>query len=189
MQKLFLLFYFFGITSVTAQLKPITLMLKTGENLKINGKVKANSYLKYKNSVNDKSQKIHLSEIDYLKMKNAIGEEKVFRYMSVDNKKTGILVEEMVLGSKVSLYGVVENGLIKQAGMITPITSVDYYIKKNDAKELTRLGEYDPLLNNLREKVVNFFHDCDVLASKIKSKEFKVDSDMKKIVDFYNNCN
>lgn len=190
MQKLLLLFFLCGIICANAQLKPMTLSLKNGEELKVFGKIKSNGYLKYKTAESSKSQKVHLSKIEFLKMKNAIDEEKVFRYMSVENKKNGVLVEEMILGNSVSLYAVIENGFINQAGMVTPITSIDYYIKRNDVKKLTRLGEYDPLLNNLKEKVIFFFNDCKVLISKIKDKEFKVESDMQKIVNFYNNnCN
>ncbi len=166
-----------------SQMKPSIVQLKTGEKLVGMGRV-AGNYFKYKMHAKAKLKKIHFSKIEFAKVRFSNDDIKEYVYLRVKTTGNFEVVQVVYSGKRVQLY--TQKELHYYGGNIRMTeTIVKDYVKKTADKGLTEFGAYSPLANNLKAKVLAFFSDCDILIEKIKNREFKVRSDIEKIVKFY----
>ncbi len=186
---LFILFFSISVSFGFAQMNPSQIILKSGDTLSVQGKIKG-QYFKYKTQNTAKPIKMYFSEINHVKIRYSKDDVKTYRFFKVKDADKSVVVEDIILGQKASLFANVRTRYVGVAGGGRYlITTVHYYVKKGMEEEITDLGVYDPLLNNLKEKVLIFFSDCDSLVTKIKERHFKIKSDLEKMVQFYNdNC-
>ncbi len=167
------------------KMRPSQLILKNGDTLNVIGKLKSNVF-KYKKYSKAKPNKIGYSEIESIKIRFKKDFIQTFKLLSVKGGKI-LPVEELVVGRKISLYGVTNNFISKGVGgMRFQGTAIRYYIMKQNDYELTKLGDYSFPFRNLKEKIKTLFKDCDLLLKKIKNKEFRMRSDVQKMFVFYN---
>jgi len=182
--KLFLFFLLFSQV-ILAQLYPARVMLKDGTLIDgITGKLKKNTF-KYKNFSSDKAKEIDFSNIDFVQIRFAKDNiKKYFFFQTLNNDKFSA-VEELVIGKRVELYVTYHNVYYD---ISSSYTVIKYYVKKPTEEKLLFLGEAGPL-NNLKEKILNYFADCEALVKKIKDRDFKMRDGLEQIAQFYNeNC-
>ncbi|QMU65602.1 MAG: hypothetical protein GKR88_15810 [Flavobacteriaceae bacterium] len=177
---------FYGQTRGYAGMRSTQLILKNGDTLNVMGKLKSNVF-KYKKDYGAKPVKIKYSEIESIKIKLGKDDVAVFKPLPLKGTDKIIPVEEFVTGNKISLYGVTNNFMGQGAGGIRfQQTSVTYYIKKPSEELLIKLGAYQPIFGNLKEKLKTLFKDCDILLKKIKNKEFRMRDGIEEMFKFYN---
>jgi len=187
--KITLLLLIFNFTCF-AQLEPSKVILKSGDTIAgIIGKIKRKTF-KYKTFSKSKPKEIIFSDIDYVQIQYAKNNTVTYRFFPTQDNEKLIPVEELVVGEKVQLYGVTssfntDNGF----GISINQTEVSYYLKRSSETKLTHVGAYEPIVNNLKTKTLNYFSDCEKLIKKIKEKEFRIRDGLEQIVTFYNeNC-
>ncbi len=187
MKKLLSILLFVSFFLGNAQMKPSMVYLKTGETLVGTGQL-SGRYFTYKKHHKAKPKKIHLSKIDSVKIR--FSKDNIKKYLSFRVKTTGSFeaVQVAFSGKRIQLYRQKELHFYGGDIRMTE-TIVRNFVKKTSEKDLTEFGAYSPLTNNLKAKVLAFFSDCDLLVKKIKNREFKIRSDIEKIVKFYDqNC-
>ena len=187
------LFFFLGIIMTGfAQYRPAVVKFKSGDSISgILGDVQRKVF-KYKTQVNGKSKKVDFSEIDFVKILYSGKDVRTFRFFQLDDDEKFSEVEQLAIGKNAELYGATL--YTRSPGFATPSVGhqevMKYYIRKPAEDKLTMLGIYDPIVGNLKEKVIDYFSDCPELTQKIESRDFKVRKDMEAIVEFYNSgCN
>jgi hypothetical protein len=169
------------------QLKPSKMVLKSGDTINgIIGKLK-NKTFEYKMFSNGKSKEIDFSEIINIQIRYSKNDIKTYNFFEFDNKF--IAVEPSILGKKAELYFKTYNVNSSGAGGIRiNQTIVQYYVKKNGEGKLTYLGKYD-IFGTMREKVIEYFADCNLLVEKVKNKDFRMRNGLEKVVEYFNeNC-
>jgi hypothetical protein len=169
-----------------AQLNPAEAMLKTGEKLIVMGKISGESFL-YKIHKNGSPKRLHFSKLNYVKIMHSKKKISTYKLFKIKGTDEGVVLEEIIVGEKASLYFKIIHGNTTVAGGgIFPVTSTSYYAVKKSDEKATYLGVHNLLSDKLKEKVLSFFKDCEILVEKIKNKEFRVKNDMGKITEFYN---
>lgn len=187
----------FTITICKAQLKPVLITLKNGEKLKGIGKRKAFTF-KYKADDDAKPQEFEFSTIKSIEIELSQNEITIYKCYQTKESDRFILVAEIISGNKAQLFSTTFSynsgfsvgmgnggmGMGMGGGSVT-----HYYLKKTNEDRLTDLGEYNPLLNNLKGKVKDYFSDCKSLIEKLENSEFRVRDGLEDIVNYYNkNC-
>lgn len=170
-----------------AQMQPSVVQLKSGEKLSGIGKLKAYVF-KYKENDGAKAREIDFSEIESVTYPES---HQTYRFLVVKGEVQPRAMEVLSVGGKVELYttSYTSAPMGTGTGMYTSQTVVNYFIRKPTDAKLTEMGAYSPLMNNLKEKTIQYFSDCPLLAEKIKNGEFRVREGLEKIVAFYNsNC-
>ena len=186
------------ITVCKAQLKPVLITLNNGEKLKGIGKRKAFTF-KYKADDNAKPQEFEFSTIKSVEIELSRNEITIYRCFQTKESDRFILVAEIISGNKAALfsttftYSPAFSGGMGTGGMGTGGMGMGmggsvthYYVKKTNEDRLTDLGEYNPLLNNLKGKVKEYFSDCKSLLEKLEKSEFRVRDGLEDIVNYYN---
>ena len=184
--RLFLFLLLFSQVAL-AQLYPARVMLKDGTLIDgITGKIKKKSF-KYKNFSSDKVKEIDFSKIDFVQIRFSKDNIKKYRFFQTLSSDKFFALEELVIGERVELYVSVYN-VSYEGDYSYTTTVVNYYIKKPIEKKLLFLGNASPI-NNLKEKVLNYFADCEALVKKIKERDFKMRDGLEQVAQFYNeNC-
>ncbi|WP_046755631.1 hypothetical protein [Kordia jejudonensis] len=189
--KLTLLLLFMLNFSCFAQLNPSKIILKSGDTITgVIGKLKSKTF-KYKRYSKAKPEEINFSDISSVQISYSKNSIKTYTFFATQENDKLIAVEELVIGEKVQLYGVVYNtrSFVANSSLSHSQTVVTYYLKKSSETKLTKLGPYDPLTNNLKAKTLAYFSDCKNLIEKINTKEFRIRDGLEQIVTFYNeNC-
>ena len=192
----------FTFTICKAQLKPVLITLKNGEELKGIGKRKAYTF-KYKADDNAKPQEFEFSTIKSVEIELSENNITIYKCYQTKESDRFILVAEIISGNKAELfstsftYNSGFSGGMGTGGMGTGGIGIGmgmgggsvthYYVKKTNEDRLTDLGEYNPLINNLKAKVKDYFSDCKSLIEKLENREFKVREGLEDIVNYYNN--
>ncbi|RRO16773.1 hypothetical protein [Flavobacteriaceae bacterium 14752] len=146
-------------------------------------------FLLTKDNFSDSPEKLHYSEIDYVKKKNNLNEETKFKFFKVAGKNQYLLLEEEIVGP-VSLYIQTTEGTNTEyaTGMTYNYTSIGYYVKKEHNNEVIFLTSDSALNFKFTEIGQTFFRDCPELVQKIEDKDFRK-KDVYEVVKFYNkNC-
>jgi len=186
MKNIILIILLFFSSFVFAQLNPSEVMLKTGEKLIVIGKISGESFV-YRAHKNAGPKRLHFNKIDYVKIMHSKKRISKYKFFEVKEADDEVVLEEIIVGRKASLYVQIIHGFTNVAGGGSfPVTSTSYYAKKNSDEMVTYLGVYALLSNKLNENVLDFFKDCDTLVKKIKDKEFRVKNDIGKMTKFYN---
>ncbi len=177
--------------SCLAQYRPAVAGLKTGDSLVgIIGDVQRKVF-KYKTQSNGKSIKLDFEKLNYVKIMFDSDDIRTYRFFRLEDDKDYKAFQQLAKGKNAELYGVTR--VVRSSGFAGPamdMNAIQYYIKKPTEKNLTLLGLYDPLINNLKNKVLAYFADCKELIQKIENKDFRMRNGLTPMVDFYNsNCN
>jgi hypothetical protein len=192
--KLLLFFALLKFGLCNAQLKPALIILKSGEKFQEIGKIKASTF-KYKSNDEAKAQEFEFSKIKSVELEDFSGEKIVYNFYPLKNSdSTYIAVQPVITGKKAELYITTENYVRHTNNGIGAgfdnVSVVNYFVKKQNEDKLTELGVYSPLINNLKERVMDYFKDCEILINNLENRELKVREGLEKIVNFYNqNCN
>lgn len=173
-----------------SQNNPAELYLKNGDVITVQGKIKKNTF-KYVRYSGDKSKRIELTELDSAKISYSRNNITTYVFYKLKNDDKIIPLKQYIIGRKANLYATEVHGTTAVVGgMGVPYTRVTYYAKKESENEVTYLGTYTPLSNNLKDNLLVFFSDCPVLIDKIKTKEFRLSKHVKEMAKFYNtSCN
>lgn len=189
----FLLVFLFTINLCSAQMRPIIIVFKTGDTIRGIGKMKTES-VKYKDELNDgEPQEFEFSKIEIVKLVIPQNKSVNYRFYQTKEDSRYLAVEEVVSKGEVTLFTTSSTSPMRaQMGMgltySAPVTH--YYLKRKNEEIMTDLGTYSPLINNLKEKVSEYFADCTKLVDKLKKGDFRVRSGLTEIVEFYNtSCN
>jgi hypothetical protein len=185
------LFVSFSLLS-NAQLERIKIVFKNGDTLNGIGKVKSKT-IKYKNNQQEDAVEYPFEDIKYIETNENDGTKLLF--YKVRFKENYIGVEEVYLGKKIELYKQVKlgynpglpiggfgNGGMRIAG--SSYSEVIYYIKRPNDDTILLLGSNSPL-DDLKDKVLTYLPNCQIIIDKIKNKELKVRKDLKEIVELY----
>jgi hypothetical protein len=183
---LFLTVSSYGQTKGYNKMRGSQLILKNGDTLNVKGKLKSKGF-KYKRHNTSKPLVVNYSEIESIKIRFNKDNIAVFKPFIVKGKNKLIPVQELVVGDKASLYGVTNSLMRSGAGGIRfQQTSTVYYFKRAHHKELIKLGSYQPIFGDLKDKIKIVFKDCDLLLEKIKKKEFRMRNGLEPMFVFYN---
>lgn len=188
---LFLLIFFTISLSGFSKYRPAVVVLKNGDSITgIIGDIQRKAF-KYKFQNNGEVKKINYSEIDFVQLVFDRTDIKTYKFFLLNNSEKYTSFEEVTAGKKAELYTLSYHmRSLGAAGPSIRFETLEFYVKKPTEENLTKLGMYDPIIGNLKEKVIHYFSDCPELKEKVLSKDFKVRKDMEAIVDFYNNeCN
>jgi len=166
-----------------AQMRSSQLILKNGDTLSVVGAIRGDSF-KYRTHKEAKPQKVHSSEINNVKILFTKNDIRTYKFIKVKGVNKPIALQELVVGKNAELYAMISHRFSSGAGGVRiSHTVISYYAKKMSDSEFTFFGPYG---NGLKRKVMIFFKDCDKLITKIENKEFRIRSDVEKIVEFYN---
>jgi len=166
-----------------------TVKLKDGSS-KILRVKQEDDHLLIKSQHTDSPEKLHYSEIDYVKKRNNLNEEAKFKFFKVAGKNQFLLLEEEIVGP-VSLYistsSFNSNPMGPGMGM-TQQTIVAHYVKREHNDEVILLSSDHFADSSLKTIGPKFFRDCPELVQKIENRDFKK-RQVYDIVKFYNtNC-
>jgi len=164
---------------------PSKVFLKSGDTIygigKFNHKINKNRIFKYKTHSKGKEKRIELSKIEFVQIRYPKGDIKTFKTFRLPNDGQFILLQEFVKGRYVEVYG--------YSNIVGYMPVVSYYIKKTNEEGLTFIGSYDAAFGKFKNKVYDYFSDCDLLIKKLKEKELRLRNGLDEIADFYNkNC-
>ena len=177
------------IANSYSQMRPIDIVLKSGERLSGTGKIKSKS-LKFKPLGKRKSQFIELSKIKTAEIFFTSVGTKKYAFFTLTHLEEIIAVEELVIGKKASLYFTNSSSplLIVSGGDFLSFRSdkTTYYAKMANDEKLTQLGDYIHSSQKLKIDIKIFFNDCKLLKEKIENKEFTTVNDMEKMFILFN---
>lgn len=185
--KLILFFALLKFGLCSAQLSPVTIVLKNGDKLVGIGKIKSATF-KYKTDADAKAQEFDFSKIESIELQKDDDSKGIYKFFQVKNTETYVAVEEIITGKNINLYTITSNRYMPGNSTMPSqsVTVSRYFLKRPSEDKLTDLGEYSPIMNNLKEKVMEYFSDCKSLIEKLEAREFKVREGLEKIVIYYN---
>lgn len=194
MKTIFLFIFLFVINLCTAQMQPIIIVFKTGDTIRGVGKIKGKS-VKYKDELNEGEPKeFEFSEIEIVKLVVPQNKSVNYKFFKIKEDSEYLPFVEEMSGAKVSLYTTTSSSpsLSSPTGVnLVFVNNIkNYYAKRKTEEFPTLLGKYGTI-NNFKDKVLNYFDDCEKLVDKIKNKNLRVKHGlgMPEIIEFYNaNC-
>ncbi|WP_301162031.1 hypothetical protein [uncultured Winogradskyella sp.] len=190
---LFLLFLisinFYSYSQFSEPYRPTKVFLKSGDSLVGMGKTR-NKAFKFRANSESKAFFIDFSKIKFIEQKNSENEWIKFKFFQTTNSDKFIRVQELNVGETLELYAIISNGNVSVAGGGSfPMTSVSYYLKKNQEEKLTKIGIYDPVFSDYTTLVKNYFSDCPKLIEQIENKTLRFRDGLEEMVKYYNsNC-
>lgn len=186
--SLILFFSLFMANVCVGQMRPIIIIFKTGDTIRGVGKMRLKS-VKYKDVLNEReAEEFEFSKIELVKLVIPQNKSVNYRFFQTKDDSRFIAVEEVVASGEVTLFTTTENSAnpYSSSGM----SGIKYYLKRKNEETITNLGPYSPLMNNLKDKVKEYFADCSKLIRKIERGDFRVRRGLTEMVEFYNKeCN
>jgi hypothetical protein len=185
----FITINFHSYSQFSEPYRPTKVVLKSGNSLAGIGKTR-NKAFKFRANSESKPFFIDFSKIEFIEQINSGNEWITFKFFQSTNSEKFIRVEELIIGGTLELYAIISNGNVSVAGGGSfPMTSVNYYLKKNHEEKLTRIGVYDPVFSDYTNLVRNYFSDCPKLNEQIENKNLRFKDGLEKMVEYYNsNC-
>ncbi|WP_435577526.1 hypothetical protein [Gilvibacter sp.] len=161
-------------------------VLKSGEQLNGEGKFKNKGY-KLKENEMAKPETISYADIDYLSIIDDNLDKRVYRFYQFNGRKKYLKLELVIPGEKLELYVDQYNINSSGAGGISfGQTVTKFYLKKPEDPKPLYMGPYDPIANQLKERVLEYFQDCPSLIEKVENKDFRMRDGLYQIVEYYN---
>ena len=187
---LILLFLTLSTTTVIGQFgdpyRRAKVVLKSGEQLNGEGKFKNKGY-KFKENEMAKPETIAYEDIDYLSITDGNLDKRVYRFYQFNGRKKYLKLELVIPGEKLELYVYQYNINSSGAGGISfGQTVTKFYLKKPEDDKPVYMGLCEPVANQLKVRVLEYFQDCPSLIEKVENKDFRMRDGLWQIVEYYN---
>ena len=166
-----------------APVKNSNIILKNGTRLDSIRGTMSNGKFEYRSN-DGRIRNILYDSIDFIERRDPYDNELIlYRTVQQEGSEDIILLRVLVLGKNIELYAS-ETPTGGQFGG----SYYSYWARKDKSKKLKYFGHYGAM-NNIADKLKEYFSECYSLSKKIEYKEYRFRSDIIEMFeDYENNC-